>query len=329
MKCIGLLDPSLKDNEGSKSTNLGDIIIYDSVINILHELFGKIEIVRVSTHCNPTAKLLHKLNQCPFVFIGGTNLLSSDIKQYNQWKYERPVWAKMLYPCKNIILFGVGWWQYQPTPTIFTKKYYLKVLKTRYIHSVRDSYTLIKLNEIGFKNVINTSCPTIWGLDGRELNRKDTRIQNCVFTLTDYSPSPEKDQFFFKLLLQKFSGELFFFAQGNDDIQYLESLPLVKKNWNKIRIISSIQDYNQLLQTDIVFIGTRMHGGARALQKNKDALVLEIDNRSREISQDTNFPSIKRGDMNTLSRWIDGEYVFNPMRINIDSIQKWKAQFFN
>jgi len=324
---IGLLDPSLRDNEGNISINLGDKIIYDSIISELSEIFGEIELVRVSTHCNPSAKLLKRLNQCYLIFIGGTNLLSSDIQQYNQWKFVRPFWTTLIYPCSDIILFGVGWWQYQSSPTSFTKKYYSKILKTKFIHSVRDSYTLSKLNEVGLKHSLNTSCPTIWGLNGRITNRKNLQTQNCVFTLTDYAVSPIDDQNIIKVLLDKFSGDLFYFAQGSNDIAYLESLPIAKNNLSRIKIIDSIEDYNDILQTDIVFIGTRMHGGARALQFKKETLVLEVDNRTKEIRLDTNFPSIARKDISTLNHWIEGKSVFNPMYLNIDSINLWKEQF--
>ena len=34
----------------------------------------------------------------------------------------------------------------------------------KYIHSVRDSFSEQMLNSMGITNVINTGCPTMWGI---------------------------------------------------------------------------------------------------------------------------------------------------------------------
>lgn len=39
------------------------------------------------------------------------------------------------------------------------------LIKENLYHSVRDSESVKILNDLGFKNVINTGCPTIWKLD--------------------------------------------------------------------------------------------------------------------------------------------------------------------
>lgn len=325
---IGLLDPSLWDNKGNRSPNTGDIIIYDAVIKVLDNIFSEYDLIRVSTHTNPNGKLLKGLSSCDIQIIGGTNLLSSNIQEYNQWKFERSFLNKIFYPVKNIITLGVGWWQYQEAPTATTTKYYKETLSDNYVHSVRDNYTKEKLAGMGINNVINTTCPTLWDLSGKEVNRKSEESKNCVFTLTDYYTSIENDSNLIQVLLNNFSEYLYFFAQGSGDIKYLKSLDIYKTNQHRFKFINTLTEYNTILEDgDIVYIGTRLHAGARALQKNVDALVLQVDNRAREISMDTNFPSIERNDLITLQSWLNGDEIFPKMKIDIDSIQKWMGQF--
>ncbi|MDR2994466.1 MAG: polysaccharide pyruvyl transferase family protein [Bacillus cereus] len=325
---IGLLDPSLWDNNGNYSPNTGDIIIYDAVIKVLDDVFKDYDLIRVSTHTNPDNKLLKKLSLSDIQIIGGTNLLSSNIEEYNQWKFERTFFSKVLYPVKNIITLGVGWWQYQQEPTDKTKKYYKSILNTHYAHSVRDSYTKDKLIAMGINNVINTSCPTMWELFGRDVNKKSGNSKNCVFTLTDYNTSVENDTNLIKLLIENFSEKLLFFAQGSKDIEYIKSLDIYKANKDKFQFINSLTEYNKLLENgNITYIGTRLHAGARALQKEVDALVLQVDNRAKEITLDTNFPSIERNNLKLLQKWLNGDQIFSKMTIDTDNIKKWKEQF--
>jgi polysaccharide pyruvyl transferase WcaK-like protein len=324
---IGLFDPSLKNNFGQQSTNSGDAIISDAVVEIISNVFHLYDLFRVSTHCSPSIKIVKELNHCDHVFVGGSNLLSSDIATYNQWKLNNSFLAQLLYPNKRNILLGVGWWQYQDYITPATCKYYRKHLNHKNLHSVRDSYTRDKMQLMGFDNVINTSCPTLWNLHNKETNRKKMNINDCIFTLTDYAPNPDSDTVLIETILNSFSGHIYFFVQGTQDEEYLKSLSIFNKNRYKFHLIYTLQEFNEILKTDIVFIGTRLHGGARALQLNVETIILEVDNRSTEIRKDINLPSIDRQDNVTLKKWINGEHVFRPIFLDTNSIQKWKAQF--
>ena len=326
---VGLLDPSLRDNNGTISTNIGDVIIYDAVIKVLDDVFKNYDLIRVSTHSNPDRKLLRNLSHCDVQIIGGTNLFSSDIKSYNQWKFERKLIDKLLFPIKNIVSLGVGWWQYQSTPTVYTTNYYKKSLSSHFNHSVRDSYTEEKMCEMGFYNVINTSCPTLWNLSGIALNRKTTKKQDCVFTLTDYKPLVDTDSRLLEKLLENFSGKLYFFVQGLKDIEYINSLGIYTKNKSRFDFLSTLEEYNSVLKNDVLFVGTRLHAGARALQNKIETFIFEVDNRTTEIRKDTNFPSVERGNFEALQRWLDGEKVFSLMKINEEKIKLWRNQFAN
>lgn len=53
------------------------------------------------------------------------------------------------------------------------------------------------------------------------------------------------------------------------------------------------------------FVGTRLHGGIRAMQHKQRAIIIEIDNRAKEIS----------------SRFE------NDIQIPFDKVNQWKDQF--
>jgi hypothetical protein len=71
---ITLLDPSLQNNEGEASGNLGDLIIYDSIKDILEELFPGKAIIRISTHVDFTKKEKKIINNSLLTFVGGTRI---------------------------------------------------------------------------------------------------------------------------------------------------------------------------------------------------------------------------------------------------------------
>jgi hypothetical protein len=217
MKKIVLFDPSLSNNEGAFSINLGDVIIYDSIMKFLKSSFGDYEIVRISTHIPIEKKEKNLIKDSEYIFVGGTNLLSSDIKVYNQWKNNYNKFLIEFPIVNNAILFGVGWWQYQDKPTKYTSSFYKKLLSSNFNHSVRDSYSESKVNELGIRNCINTSCPTTWSLEGMNSDRKKKNVNNVLLMLTDYHPNVEIDNKLINLLLEKFDDKIYFFPQGNLD----------------------------------------------------------------------------------------------------------------
>src|SRR5262249_1433117 len=145
---------------------------------------------KLSTQQSPSLGSLRYTASSRYKIVFGTNLLSSDILAHNQWKCD-------LYKINHIcgaVLMGVGWYQYQPDPTFITTLYYKHVLHPEIIHSVRDSYTEQKMNKMGFKNVVNTGCPTTWNLT-EDLCKTipASRSGSVLFTLTDYRPDPRND----------------------------------------------------------------------------------------------------------------------------------------
>src|SRR5258705_10807416 len=110
---IALLDPSLQNNNGEPSDNLGDLIIHDSIKQLLEELFPGKEIIRISTNVFLTKKEKMIINNSLYTFVGGTNILTSDIRHFPRLS---PVKRKgfYLFPgFSKVILCGVGWAAYQ------------------------------------------------------------------------------------------------------------------------------------------------------------------------------------------------------------------------
>jgi polysaccharide pyruvyl transferase WcaK-like protein len=326
---IILFDPSLKDHFGNNSINLGDVIIYESASKYLHQLFPNLEIIRISTHSPLEKKHIKLASEVKLKFIGGTNILSSDIKKYNQWKLSSQKFYYYFPKISNVVPFGVGWWQYQPNPTFTTNYFYKKILHKNFLISVRDDYTRIKMNKMGFKYILNTSCPTTWELNNHEGNRKN-KSNNCLFSLTDYYQDRQADTDIIKVLLEYFPKKLYFFPQGTLDKDYIESLDIFKLNKSRIVILErTIQIFNEILNEDITYIGTRLHGGIKCLQNSIDTLIIAVDNRATEIGKDINLPVVKRGDTEILRKWLEGDKIFAPIKLPIEAINLWKNQFQN
>jgi len=327
---IGLFDPSLYDNKGTPSSNLGDLIIARSIENYFYEIFSPIEIIKISSHELPSKQSFKDLNDCEYVFIGGTNILSSNINSYNQWKVLRNKfnWLFSSTPISDVILFGVGWWQYQQKPTFNTKSFYKKALHNNFMHSVRDEYTLNKLKDIGIENVVNTSCPTTWELNSQQTNRVNGAA-NCLFTITDYMKDAKNDDLLLQTICDFFNERIYFFPQGNGDSEYIKSLDFFKKNKTKFTILNrTISEFEDCISnSNVDYIGTRLHAGINVLQLKKNALILAVDNRATEMAKDINLPVIDRRDFDSMRKWLKQEKIFKDIKIPTDNIKLWKEQF--
>ncbi|WP_434037640.1 polysaccharide pyruvyl transferase family protein [Formosa sp. 4Alg 33] len=330
MKKIVLFDPGLENNNGDFSKNLGDLIIQESVVKQLKNVFGDNEIISISTHSEIGKREKSLLKEADFTFVGGSNLMSSDLKKYNQWKNSKKSFFKEVPIVNNAILLGVGWWQYQNTPTDFTSSFYQKLLHSDRQHSVRDGYTKQMLHKAGIDNVINTTCPTIWELDGTSIDREYNSESDLLFMLTDYHPNPELDNSLLTLFLKYFNKDIYYFPQGSGDRAYLESLEVFKKNSNRFKIMQhNINDLFNLVQSNknLVYIGSRLHGGIKCIHNNVPALILANDNRAIEIKKDVNIPVLEKKELIEIENWIKGETSFGKIKVSLEDIAKWKNQF--
>ncbi|WP_123377831.1 polysaccharide pyruvyl transferase family protein [Aliarcobacter butzleri] len=320
MKKVTLLDTSIC------SSNIGDSIIMDAIKKEIFDIFPDGSYYSTLTH-DILGKVSRKLikNNC-YNFVCGTNLLSSNMRTQKQWKLG----IKDYFQLNNLILLGVGWKNYENNPTILTKFLLKKILSTKFIHSVRDTYTENKLLSLGIRNVINTGCPTMWRLSKEHCKEIPTyKSDKVILTLTDYRKSIELDKKLISILENNYK-EIYFWPQGARDYQYAQDLNLFKKN--KVTLINpNLQSFDSLLDDPKIkldFIGTRLHSGIRALQKKHRTIIIGVDNRALEINKDTNLNVIDRNNLSLLESKINSNIITNII-LKENNIKTWKKQFIN
>ncbi|NGF56546.1 polysaccharide pyruvyl transferase family protein [Parapusillimonas sp. SGNA-6] len=317
VKSISVLDTSIV------TQNIGDEIIMDAVYSQLHEVFKDKLFVKIPTHEIIGLSGLSLIRNSQFGIVGGSNILSSAMNKYRQWKITL---FQSLFIKQKIILLGVGWRDYQTRPNIVTRLLLKNLLNRNMLHSVRDSYTESKLRNIGFSNIINTSCPTMWNFTPQYCDKiPKTKSDTVVFTLTDYSKNIELDLFLINFLLEHYTN-VYFWVQGRGDLNYLNELNV---EIDRIKIVPpTLHAYTEFLEfTHCDYIGTRLHGGIRALQKNRRTIIVGIDNRAIEKKKDFNLNVIERKDLKIGLMKLVTEDLPTQIRIPLENINLWKNQF--
>ena len=291
--------------------NLGDEIIMQAVNDVIHEMFPDARVFRLPSHEALSRRSYYFLRQSDICFIGGTNVLAS-----KGWRLR---WRDSIF-LRNAICFGVTWGGLRPIPS-FTERILLRrVLDGSQIHSVRDRYTSDLLDKIGLAS-ISTSCPTMWGLTPEHCaDVPETKADRVVFTLTAYRCEPLADRAMIDSLKKNYRS-VHFFPQMHGDYAYFKDL-----NIGGVGIIGqNLNAYDEFLANEQVdYVGSRLHGGIRALQFKKRTLVIGIDHRSIEISNDTKFPVLRRTNINDLDRWINGRFS-TQISLPVENISNWKA----
>ena len=192
---------------------------------------------------------------------------------------------------------------------------------------MRDEYTRQRLLKLGITNVLNTACPTMWGLTADKCAQIPThKAERVVTTLTDYRSSPEQDAQMLTML-QKHYREVYVWLQAVEDYVCLRQMDArVTQNLHLIQ--PNLRDYTALLASGgIDYVGTRLHGGIHAMNMGCRSLILAVDNRASEIAKDTNLPVLPRGgNLDVLE-----ERICSAWETQIDlpttAIRQWKNQF--
>lgn len=306
---IAVLDPSLATD------NLGDEVIYEAVEDVLFSLFPAAFLHRIASHERMSDRSHTVLRKASLVFVAGSNLLPPD---GGQWRITLDDAAL----CCDIVVLGAGW---QHDSTVFNRrseKLTRRVLSGRRIHAVRDAKARDNLASLGLR-VLNTSCPSLWSLDAAATARiPESRAPEAVVAVTAYRNTPEADAAFLRLMTECYR-KVWFYPQMADDIPHLERIGF----GHLPRIRASTAAYTRFLaENDVDYVGSRLHGGIRALQRGKRTLVLAVDNRARDIAAHTGLPSAPHGDLAAIRAWIETPA---PTRLALPEaeIAAWKAQF--
>ncbi|SDF15545.1 polysaccharide pyruvyl transferase family protein [Sporomusa acidovorans] len=321
MKKIILFDTSVA------TANKGDEIIMEASRKAIHSITKNSFVMTMPTHTpifhwyqtTRRNSLVTDLNNIDYKFVCGTNLLSTNM--ISPW----PSWNINLFNCKPIkdcILLGVGCGIISNKINYYTRKLYRSILSHDFIHSVRDNITKEMLSSLGFK-AINTGCTTIWSLDSNLCNQiPHNKAKAVVFTLTDYFKDRNNDQKLINVLKENYE-EIYFWPQGLGDYEYFHTLDEI----GDISIIPpSICEYAKILEKDIDYVGTRLHGGIYAMQHKKRSIIIVVDHRAREMNKTYKLNCIERNNLDQLSGFINSSIStqINPKQKNIEV---WLSQF--
>jgi len=313
---IGLINPAIG------TSNTGDLIISDAVYQHLRSIFKNSFLTHYPSHLHTDYDSKIGMYRNSVVFVGGSNLLSSHMDDYYQWKLDP---SDKYYLKNKTVLMGVGWWQYEDLPNSYTRHLLKDVLSGDFVHSVRDNYTAGMLKSIGIDNVVNTSCPTLWSITPDICEGISTRkAPRVVTTLTFYRADEMMDRKLLEILTDHYE-EVCLWIQGLDDLAYLKR---IFPGHEKITLIPpTIESFTDLLESpDIEYIGTRLHAGIRAIQKGRRALIVGVDNRAREISKDTRLNVIPREQVEDIVDFIQNDYTTH-IQLPSENIRIWKNQF--
>lgn len=104
--------------------NTGNQIIMDAVNLEIRDIFKEHFLVQLPVEDIKTN--VRRYNSLSYIsFLGGTNILNSDIRNYRQWDLS----FHNILVLKNIVLMGCGWFQYENIKiTCYTKWAFNRVL---------------------------------------------------------------------------------------------------------------------------------------------------------------------------------------------------------
>ncbi|WP_445682830.1 polysaccharide pyruvyl transferase family protein [Radicibacter daui] len=301
------------------SDNLGDHFIMDAVWEAVRPLFPEEEFIRTPTHRRATLAELREGRKAPLSFVGGTNILKSHMLVRGNWR----ITPLDYFNWRDVVLVGVGWQQYgRSGPDAATRLFFRRVLSKKWLHSVRDMHTFEHLRP-HVPNVLYTACPTMWMLDDAHCRSIPVRkAQDVVFAVTYYRPAPEEDRKVFEMLKRHYRT-VYVWPQQEEDLPYLDEIGVS----GYVPIAPDVATYDRLLASeDVDFVGARLHGGIRALQHRRRALIIPVDNRATEISVSTALPVASRSEPEVIERWITQPGPMN-LTLPVEAIERWKGQF--
>ncbi len=322
MKKILLLDTSIG------TSNIGDFIIMECVRKELAPILNYNFVYDMPTHLPAfnafsvfrNSLAVQNYANADLKFAGGSNLLVKDLKtHYPQWNIHLHDSA----PLNGTILVGVGAGAGEKTNS-YTTKLYNKVLNHEYFHSVRDERSKIYVEkELGLK-AINTGCVTMWMLTPEFCKSIPAKkADTALITLTARPELNTNEQKMINIVKKNYS-KVYCWIQGDLDLTYFNRF----ENTDDIELIPPNKEaYDFVLNnTDLDYIGTRLHGGIYAMRHKKRAIIIAIDERAKEIHEGNNLNCLMINQMDKLEDLINSEFETR-IKMPFEEIERWKAQF--
>jgi len=311
---------------GDGTLNLGDQIVRESINEILFRLFGNEEnVVVLNFSSHQPLSCVHRRfinvlrrNSIKMVFtLSGGNAFHfgyTPFAFFNQWSIS---FLDVIY-VRDVILFGAG----TSTPLrvthpksdimiIYSKYFWRKILNNEFIHAVRDEESKRLLISLGFNNVKNLGCPSLWKLNQEHIRYiPKQKADAVVMTLNSLYPS-KKDVKLVELLSDIYR-DVYFWPQGYTDIYYIK---LINSRISKpIKIIPpNLDAYDNFMKIqDVDYVGVRVHAGIRALHHKKRSIIIAIDHRALSWNKSFGLPTISREKVELLQ-----DIIINPIEVNI------------
>ena len=286
MRHIHLIDTS------SATDNVGDEIIVEAARSQLGPVIADAYITRSSGHDGLGASGRGLVATADVAFLLGTNALSARFRLGHSFMW-RVGWRDLAALRNKVVLLGVGGNRDFDRVDWRQRRFMRHVLSRDHVHSVRDGVGARLVEAFGHR-AVNTSCPTLWSGLGVE-RVPDGMAPRACLTLTRHRADPT-DSVLLATLLRLYP-DVWFWPQQPRDLGYLQTLD----GHEKVRVIApNLAAYDAFLRSGPVdVVGTRLHGTIRGLHHGRRALVVEIDNRARDIGAETGLPTITRADVLT------------------------------
>lgn len=321
-----LMDNVLLLDTSVGSLNKGDDIIMKCVRYHLAEITKNDYLLSLPTHVSSfhwyqVARRSNRVkvySEAKHKFVGGSNLLTMDmLTHFPQWNIN----IFNCGPLKGSILFGVGAGKGNKINR-YTKMLYKKVLSHDFTHSVRDERTKRLLEDMGFK-AMNTGCASLWMLTPEFCKEIPTqKADSVIFTLTHHAKDNQCDQVLINVLNRNYKN-IYFWIQDKKDLNYFNTFD----NTENIKIVQpTVEAFENVLNTNVDYIGTRLHGGIYAMRHKKRAIIIGIDERARGMSETYNLNQIDRNDLNNLEEIINSTIVTD-VNLDFNIINNWLNQF--
>ncbi|MDF2805335.1 MAG: hypothetical protein K0S43_281 [Cellulosimicrobium sp.] len=302
---------------GAASTNVGDRIISESIasefVEPLRAAGRTVELVPMHGALSTADRAA--LRGADEVVVCGTNLLSDHMRLRRAWHWP----VEDIELCRGRLTFlGVGWWQYQRAGIDPVSAAWLRALAGTTPWAVRDEYSLAKLRRARVP-AVHTSCPTLWGVEKQVLPSVERRV---VATFTDYNQDPLADERLVRELVEHFD-EVLFWPQGPGDPEYVDH---VRRGAGAV-LGSGLEELDAVLaEPGTAYVGLRLHGGIRAMQRGVPSLVLSIDNRAREIARSVGLRAPSRHAARTYRADLrSGETV--SVGVPREAVDGWRARW--
>lgn len=311
-----LIDASL----GTK--NAGDEIIMYFANKQLTRLWPDYEFYRIPKHGFTCT--IDEEQQNALKILCGTNALSAYSDIY--CSFALPADPKFYYRSVLLLAVGISNIKYVSTFNRATQQFLRTILTPKWVHSVRDSNTARQLQKAGIANVVNTSCVTMWDLTPEFCKTIPTsKKRDVLTTITDYEFDSQQDQYMLTTLCSEYEN-VYLWIQGSEDLKKVQTLHLPP---NIQFIHGGFQGLQQFVSThhEIDYFGTRLHCGIYCLNNGIRSMIVEVDNRARDIAVDTNLPTVQRAQLRDCMVSLIREDRETNIVLPVENIERWKDQF--